>query len=126
MILRIAGYCKEEYEDVFRKGIEQFSRRTGRPLYSLLCQDGEAFLTILEKETPWDMVIVSIPGAMGMEAVISVRELEPEIPLIWCSDDQGFGVESYRQRCSLFMGFPEKEEDIVNALHRCLKEEVRV
>ncbi len=64
-------------------------------------------------------VIVARRGADGMECARSAKLLKPEIPLIWFSDDKGFGVESYCIGCAYFSAIPVTEELLSAALARC-------
>lgn len=64
-------------------------------------------------------VIVARRGADGMECARNAKVLKPDIPLIWFSDDQGFGVESYRISCAYFSAEPITETLLSTALARC-------
>ncbi len=66
-----------------------------------------------------DVVIVARPGAAGMETVRSAKILMPGVKVIWFSDDNGFGPESYRIGCAYFSASPITEERITAALRRC-------
>ncbi len=66
-----------------------------------------------------DVTIVALDGAEGMESARAARILLPEVPLIWLSDDNGFGPESYRVGCSYFSAAPITPELIRSALQHC-------
>ncbi len=64
-------------------------------------------------------VIVARRGADGMESARNAKIMQPNIPLIWFSDDEGFGVESYRIGCTYFSAEPLTEKLLCAALARC-------
>lgn len=64
-------------------------------------------------------VIVSRCGADGMESARNAKIIQPDVPLIWFSDDEGFGVESFRIGCAYFSAVPVTEELLSTALARC-------
>ncbi len=66
------------------------------------------------------LTIVAQDGASGMESVRAAKILQPEVPLIWLSDDKAFGPESYRVGCAYFSAGPITRELLQSALQRCL------
>ncbi len=64
------------------------------------------------------VMVVAQPGAKGMEGVRAARVLLPEVPLLWFSDDKGFGPESYRAGCSYFSAEPLTPALVERAFHR--------
>ncbi len=66
-----------------------------------------------------DAVLVAQAGAIGMESVRAARILLPATPLIWLSDDRGFGPESYRAGCSYFSTAPITQELLDHAIKQC-------
>ncbi len=64
-------------------------------------------------------VIIARRGADGMESARNAKIMQPNVPLIWFSDDNGFGVESYRIGCAYFSAAPITEEILSTALSRC-------
>ncbi len=64
-------------------------------------------------------VIVARHGADGMESARSAKIMQPDVPLIWFSDDQDFGVESYRIGCDYFSADAVTETLLTAALARC-------
>ncbi len=69
-----------------------------------------------------DVIIVAQEGAIGMESARAAKILLPSIPLVWLSNDKGFGPESYRIGCTFFSHSPITEKNIFNALDKCDKE----
>ncbi len=65
------------------------------------------------------VVIVARKGADGMECARSARRMRPSVPLVWLSDDGGFGVESYRIGCAYFSTEAITESLLSTAIERC-------
>ncbi len=63
-----------------------------------------------------DLLIVAQDGASGMEGARAAKVLLPDVPLIWFSDDNGFGPESYRVGCAFFCALPITKERLCKAL----------
>lgn len=55
----------------------------------------ESLLLEKIKSNQYDLVFVGLDGAIGMETVMKVREYSETQPMIWCSEDDGFGVIAY-------------------------------
>ena len=47
-------------------------------------------------KAPQDIIFVMENGARGMESVIASKDMCPQTPVIWFSDDKNFGAQSYR------------------------------
>lgn len=75
------------------------------------------------KCTEPEMIVISIPGAKGMEAVIAARNTKPEAALIWFTDDEAFGPQSYRLSCTYFTAQPVNMEIMEEAITRYYKAE---
>ncbi len=71
-----------------------------------------------------NVTVIAREGASGMESARAAKILLPHIPLVWLSDDKGFGPESYRVGCTFFSHSPITEEIIKNALDKCDKENI--
>lgn len=80
--------------------------------------DYEEFQCALTNRS-YNIVIVTADNAMGMEGVIAVRNARPELPVIWLSNDRGFGLQSYRLKCTYFGIKPITDELLERALTRC-------
>lgn len=120
MVNRIAVCCRDVDVPHFEQGIRQFSEKHAIQIQPEFHNKTVDFLKAVERDSLWDFLTVAIPGARGMETVISTRVYAPETPLLWCSDDIDFGVASYRLHCNLFLTLPLKPEDVEMALERCL------
>lgn len=120
MIVRVATLCTDRDLPAFQQGLKGFAGGQAAPVNGAFYRESRTFLEALRRDPLWDLLIVADPGARGMETVISARELAPETPLVWCSDDDGFAVASYRLRCELFLQLPLGPEQVQDALRRCL------
>lgn len=120
--IRIAVCCAAPEREVFRQGIDHYAAEQKAPIQTEIFEQAQDFYKALEQNSLWDLIVVAIPGAAGMETVIGARTLANVAPLLWCSDDSGFAVESYRQRCSLFLVMPMAPEDVKAAIGRCLEQ----
>lgn len=66
------------------------------------------------------MIVVMADGAEGMEGVMAARTLCPEVDLLWLSDDEGFGPQSYRLGCTYFGKKTITEQLVSHAYRRCM------
>ena len=119
MAARIAVLCAEDYLPAFQEGMRRYAQRT--PTETSFHSDRQSFLYAMQHRPLCDLLIIAVPGAQGMEDVISARSVAPELPILWCSDDQAFAVTSYRLRCSLFLALPVTEEQVEKAAEHCLE-----
>lgn len=71
-----------------------------------------------------DVIVVMTDGAEGMEGVMAAKTLCPETDLIWLSDDEGFGPQSYRLGCTYFGTKPITKHLVSHAYRRCMRSRV--
>ena len=119
MAARIAVLCTGEYLPAFQAGLRRYAQR--RPTETSFHSDRQSFLYALRHRPLCDLLIIAVPGAQGMEDVISARSVSSELPILWCSDDEAFAVTSYRLRCSLFLALPVTAEQVERAMEHCLE-----
>ena len=81
------------------------------------CEDYDRFIGSLCEAMP-DLVIVTSDGADGMEGVIAAKNLLPGVPVMWLSDDKGFGAQSYRLGCAFFHPKPITSEALAQAFRK--------
>ena len=62
-----------------------------------------------------DIVFILENGAKGMESVIATKDLCPETPIIWFSNDRDFGAQSYRLGVEYFATKPVTNEHLALA-----------
>ena len=65
----------------------------------------DTFLSYLSADAP-QAVFILMDGAIGMEGVIAAKNLCPNCPVVWISNDKGFGIQSYRLGCVFFSDKP--------------------
>ncbi len=97
---------------------ESLSARVKKPVYYRSYDD---FIGNLP-QVGCDAIVVACRGAEGMESARAARILLPHTPLIWLSDDRGFGPESYRIGCTYFSASPMTEHLLKTALDKCDRE----
>lgn len=81
--------------------------------------DYDGFLAELGVGSP-DCIIVAMDGAAGMEGVIAARNVCRDVPILWFSDDGGFGAQSYRLGCAYFHKKPLSPETLSLAIAKCV------
>lgn len=81
--------------------------------------DYDSFITGLG-ESPPDCIVIAMDGADGMEGVIAAKSVFKDVPVLWFSDDNGFGVQSYRLGCAYFHKKPVPPQVLSAAIARCV------
>ncbi len=66
-------------------------------------------------------IIVARDGANGMESARAAKILKHRTPLVWFSNDNEFGPESYRVGCAYFFAGTLTTESFSKAFSFCLK-----
>ncbi len=69
----------------------------------------------------YDAVFITENNANGMEGVIALRNVCPELPVIWFSNDEGFGCQAYRLHTDFFHAKPVTPAILEMALSRLPK-----
>ena len=70
-----------------------------------------------------DLIFVTKDNAAGMEGVIAVKNLYPDTPVVWFSNDKNFVAQSYRSGVSYFAVKPIDEKKMNLAITRCQRRE---
>ena len=83
------------------------------------CQDYDGFIARLAEEAP-DCIVIAKDGADGMEGVIAAKSVCENVPVLWFSDDSGFGVQSYRLGCAYFHKKPVSPQILSAAIAKCV------
>ena len=81
--------------------------------------DYDGFVAGISAE-PSDGIVISMNGAEGMEGVIAARSACENTPVLWFSDDNGFGVQSYRLGCAYFHEKPVSPQILSAAIAKCI------
>lgn len=104
-----------------RKPLVELIESCGMMQYRKICffipNDYDEFLQELKHVLP-QLIFISYDGADGMEAVIAAKNLHPDAPVIWFSNDEGFVSQSYRLGCTYFSAKPITCELVQNAILR--------
>ena len=91
--------------------------------YRNICINGfsdyDSFISNLSEGMP-ELVFVTADGADGMEGVIAAKSLLKNVPVVWFSDDSGFGAQSYRLGCAYFHKKPVSPQILSAAIARCV------
>ncbi len=66
----------------------------------------------------YDAVFITENNANGMEGVIALRNVCPELPVVWFSNDEGFGCQAYRLNADFFHAKPVTAPILEMALSR--------
>ena len=66
----------------------------------------------------FDAVFITENNANGMEGVIASRNVCPNMPVIWFSNDEGFGCQAYRLNAHFFHAKPVTAPILEMALSR--------
>ncbi len=112
----ICVYDTANEAEILKAKITQIATAACRRIAYRVCQRYESFAT--ECKTA-DLIIVLADGADGMEGVIAAKNADRDTPVIWLSDDEGFGAQSYRLGCTYFHKKPIPLEKLKEALHKC-------
>ncbi len=110
--MKISVYANENKWELLRELLKQYTDKL------IFYEDYDSFISELPSEGS-KVLIVARDGAEGMESVRAAKILLPQIPIIWFSDDNGFGPESYRVGCNYFSALPISEEMLAKAIKRC-------
>ena len=81
--------------------------------------DYDSFITGLG-ESPPDCIVIAMDGADGMEGVIAAKSACKNVPVLWFSNDNGFGAQSYRLGCAYFHEKPVSPQVLSAAIARCV------
>lgn len=85
-------------------------------------EDYDTYLKKLRSQE-YNMVFVMADNAAGMEGVIAVQNVQPNIPIVWFSNDKNFVAQSYRLGVNYFAVKPIDEKIVRLALKRCQRRE---
>lgn len=93
-----------------------------RLLHFTQTEDYDEFVDMLQKSNQ-DLIFVTMDNAAGMEGVIAVRNLYPDTPVVWFSNDKNFVAQSYRLGVNYFSIKPIEEKNMNLAISRCQRRE---
>ena len=116
--MRLILYGTEADKNEFKRSITALPDWTYRKMQVTAYPDYDSFITGLS-ESPPDGIVVVMDGADGMEGVIAAKSLCEGVPVLWFSDDNGFGVQSYRLGCAYFHQKPVSPQILSAAIAKC-------
>ena len=103
------------------RNVEWFESR----LRSLFDGDGQLVIDELWNEkqlsqalrrSRYHAVVIAMTGARGLEAAIQAKQLAPETPLVWWSDDKNFALIAYHLRISAFLSADCSDQELYEAM----------
>lgn len=116
--MRSAVYgTKTDREELLRL-LSALPEQCYRKIWVTVYPDHDSFIAGLG-ESPPDIVMVMMDGADGMEGVIAARNICGDVPVLWFSDDGGFGAQSYRLGCAYFHQKPVSPQILSAAIAKC-------
>ena len=108
------------------RNVEWFESR----LRSLFDGDGQLVIDELWNENQlaqalrrsrYHAVVIAMTGAKGLEAAIQAKQLAPEVPLVWWSDDENFALIAYHLRISAFLSADCSDQELYEAMESIRK-----
>lgn len=94
-------------------------------LRSLFAGDGQLVIDELWNEkqlsqalrrSRYHAVVIAMTGARGLEAAIQAKQLAPETPLVWWSDDENFALIAYHLRIPAFLSADCSDQELYEAI----------
>ena len=73
------------------------------------------------RRSRYHAVVIAMTGARGLEAVIQAKQLAPETPLVWWSDDENFALIAYQLRIPAFISIYCFDQDLYDAMESIRK-----
>lgn len=84
--------------------------------------DNGVFCTYaMQRDGPYDAVVVMEDGAKGMNFCMSIRGYSKTIPLLWISDQAEFEPQSRRMQVESFLVKPVAEQSLQQAVLELLQ-----
>ena len=71
---------------------------------------------LLPVSSRYHAVVIAMTGARGLEAAIQAKQLAPETPLVWWSDDENFALIAYQLRIPAFLSIDCSDQELYEAL----------
>ncbi len=118
--MKIAVFADERSTPIMERVMERLSKNELFKQYVLYKSYDEFISDLASSES--QITVVAHGGAHGMECVRAAKILMPKSAIVWISNDEGFGPESYRVGCSYFSAEPISEGLLTNAFTKCYEE----
>ena len=68
------------------------------------------------RRSRYHAVVIAMTGARGLEAAIQAKQLAPETPLVWWSDDKNFALIAYQLRIPAFLSIDCSDQELYEAM----------
>ena len=117
--MRLILYGTESDRDAFMRSLAALPEWRYRSMQMAGYPDYDSFITGLG-ESPPDCIVIAMDGADGMEGVIAAKSVCKDVPVLWFSDDGGFGAQSYRLGCAYFHKKPVPPQILSAAIAKCV------
>ena len=117
--MRLILYGTATDKDEFMRSLAALPEWCYRKIQVTDYSDYDCFITGLRKSLP-DCIVIAMDGADGMEGVIAAKSICESVPVLWFSNDNGFGVQSYRLGCAYFHKKPVSAEILSAAIAKCV------
>lgn len=118
--MKVCFYGTDSQFQIFQAHLAQVPKYRGAFSQYALFPDSDSLVGGLRIGT-FDLVFVSHDNAYGMEGVIAIRNVLPRVPVIWFSNDEGFGIQAYRLHTDFFHSKPITPVILEMALNRALQ-----
>ena len=117
--MRLILYGTESDKEALMHALSAIPGRHGNTISVVGYPDYDSFITGLRESSP-NGIVVAMDGADGMEGVIAAKNLCESVPVLWFSNDNGFGVQSYRLGCAYFHQKPVSPQILSAAIAKCV------
>ena len=117
--MKVIIYGTEPEKQEFERAFSLSSSCCYRKIEIVGFSNYDSFIAGLASGSP-ECIVVTMDGADGMEGVIAAKNMFKNIPVIWFSNDNGFGVQSYRLGCAYFHQKPVSPEILSAAIAKCV------
>ncbi len=118
--MRVCFYGTEKQFQTFQSHLTEVPKYQDKFKDYALYPDYDSLVDGLRQEQ-FDLVFVSHDNACGMEGVIAIRNTQPQVPVIWFSNDEDFGSQAYRLHTDFFHAKPITPMILEMALNRALR-----
>ncbi len=83
------------------------------------CNSARALMPLLDLK-PFSLLVVTLNGVAGLEAVRQLREKAPDVPILWISDED-YSLFGYQYRVTYFLRRPVADLELQEAITGCLQ-----
>lgn len=83
------------------------------------CNSIQTLLAILDLKQI-SLLVVTVDGVAGLDAVRQIRQRQPEVPLLWISDED-FSLLGYQYHVTHFLRKPVCDTVLRTAIQSCLQ-----